>query len=294
VSFFSDSVSATWGIAALATSGVIFRPWRLPEGIWAVVGAAALVALGLLPWTEAIAGVLKGLDVYLFLIGMMLLAELARREGLFDWLAALAVGHARGSPYRLFTLIYIVGILVTVFLSNDATAVVLTPAVYAAARAARAEPLPYLFVCAFIANAASFVLPISNPANLVVFGTHMPPLPAWLALFALPSLVSIGATYLALRVSLRGALRKSCREGRSAGPRPWRADGRRWDRSNGRGATFLFCAQSATRFADVSLRRRCGARDSSDAPTIALACSQGNIVGHLAAGGGIVCAREGA
>jgi arsenical pump membrane protein len=207
VSFFSDSVSATWGIAALATSGVIFRPWRLPEGIWAVVGAAALVALGLLPWTEAIAGVLKGLDVYLFLIGMMLLAELARREGLFDWLAALAVGHARGSPYRLFTLIYIVGILVTVFLSNDATAVVLTPAVYAAARAARAEPLPYLFVCAFIANAASFVLPISNPANLVVFGTHMPPLPAWLALFALPSLVSIGATYLALRVSLRGALR---------------------------------------------------------------------------------------
>lgn len=94
----------------------------------------------------------------------------------------------------------------TVFLSNDATAVVLTPAVYAAARAAGAEPLPYLFVCAFIANAASFVLPISNPANLVIFGTHMPALPAWLALFALPSVASIGATYVALRLSLRSAL----------------------------------------------------------------------------------------
>jgi len=93
-----------------------------------------------------------------------------------------------------------------VFLSNDATAVVLTPAVYAAARASGAEPLPYLFVCAFIANAASFVLPISNPANLVIFGTHMPTLPAWLALFALPSVASIGATYLALRLSLRSAL----------------------------------------------------------------------------------------
>jgi arsenical pump membrane protein len=54
--------------------------------------------------------------------------------------------------------------------------VVLTPAVYAATRAARVkEPLPYLLICAFIANAASFVLPISNPANLVVFGAHMPP-----------------------------------------------------------------------------------------------------------------------
>ena len=59
---------------------------------------------------------------------------------------------------------YVVGTAVTVFLSNDATAVVLTPAVYAATRAGRVEPLPYLFVCAFIANAASFVLPISNPS----------------------------------------------------------------------------------------------------------------------------------
>ena len=67
------------------------------------------------------------------------------------------------------------------FLSNDATAVVLTPAVYAAARRAGARPLPYLFICAFIANAASFVLPISNPANLVVYGAHMPPLRSWLA-----------------------------------------------------------------------------------------------------------------
>ena len=51
--------------------------------------------------------------------------------------------------------------------------------------------LPHLFACALIANAASFVLPISNPANLVVFRTHMPPLGHWLASFALPSLLSI-------------------------------------------------------------------------------------------------------
>ncbi len=70
---------------------------------------------------------------------------------------------------RLFVLIYAVGTVVTIFMSNDATAVVLTPAVLAAVKKARTEPLPYLLICAFIANAASFVLPISNPANLVVF-----------------------------------------------------------------------------------------------------------------------------
>src|SRR6185312_17081985 len=102
-------------------------------------------------------------------------------EGLFDWLAAHATRRARGSAARMFTLTYGVGTVVTIFLSNDATAVVLTPAVVVAVKAAKAkDPLPYLLICAFIANAASFVLPISNPANLVIYGSRMPPLLQWL------------------------------------------------------------------------------------------------------------------
>ncbi|MGD4103993.1 arsenic transporter, partial [Xanthomonas citri pv. citri] len=80
------------------------------------------------------------------------------------------------------------------------------PAVYGATRAAGAKPLPYLFVCAFIANAASFVLPISNPANLVVFGARMPQLTEWLRLFALPSAASILLTYIVLRLTQHRAL----------------------------------------------------------------------------------------
>jgi arsenical pump membrane protein len=170
-----------------------------------VAGAALLVLLNLLPWPNALAAAGKGIDVYFFLIGM-LLAEVARKECLFDWLAAQAVRHSHNSAKRLFLIVYVVGTIVTVFLSNDATAVVLTPAVYAATRAAKVEPLPYLFVCAFIANAASFVLPISNPANLVVFGKQLPPLLDWLRIFALPSVVAIVTTYLALRMAQRSAL----------------------------------------------------------------------------------------
>jgi arsenical pump membrane protein len=178
----------------------------VPEAVWAVLGAAILVVLGLMPWAGALGAAARGADVYLFLIGMMLLAELARREGLFDTLAALAVHRAKGSAARLFGLTYAVGTLVTIFLSNDATAIVLTPAVYAATKAARVKPLPFLFICAFIANAASFVLPISNPANLVLFGSHMPPLAAWLARFTLPSLLAIGATFVVLRLTQARAL----------------------------------------------------------------------------------------
>lgn len=197
----------TWIIAALATAGVIVRPFGLPEAIWAVGGAALLIVLHLIAPQDALTGVGKGLDVYLFLTGMMLLSEIARQEGLFDWLAAYAARRARGSASRLFLLIYAVGALVTTFLSNDATAVVLTPAVAAAVKAAKVDqPLPYLLICAFIANAASFVLPISNPANLVIYGAHMPPLLQWATRYLLASALSIVATYLVLRWTQRAAL----------------------------------------------------------------------------------------
>jgi arsenical pump membrane protein len=204
---------AIWAVALLATAGVLIRPFKWPEAVWAVLGAAVLVVFGLLPPADGLRAVGKGLDVYLFLIGMMLLSEVARREGLFDWVAAFAVNHADRSPRRLFLLIYGVGVVVTTFLSNDAAAVVLTPAVFAAARKAKADPLPYLFICAFVANAASFVLPISNPANLVLYGDHVPPLGRWLGNFALPSLLSILATYGVLRWSQRAALAGACESG---------------------------------------------------------------------------------
>jgi arsenical pump membrane protein len=202
----TPAAMATWSIAALAVLGVIVRPWQIPEALWAVCGAVLLVLCSLISVSDAKAAVVKGADVYLFLFGMMVLAELARQEGLFDWLAGHAVRHAQGSASRLFTLVYCVGIVVTVFLSNDATAVVLTPAVYAATRHANARPLPYLFICAFIANAASFVLPISNPANLVVYGAHMPSLTSWLGQFGIASVCSIAATYVLLRFSQRAGL----------------------------------------------------------------------------------------
>ncbi|HWF78909.1 MAG TPA: SLC13 family permease [Caulobacteraceae bacterium] len=197
-------------VVIAAVAGVILRPFRTREAVWAVAGAALLVVTGLLPIPNALAGLAKSLDVCLFLVGMMLLAETARREGLFDAVAAFAVNHAAGSPGALFALVYGAGVVVTVFLSNDATAVVLTPAVFAAARRARTEPLPHLFACAMVANAASFVLPISNPANLVLYASRPPPLADWLGAFALASALSIAATYIALRWTERRALAGHC------------------------------------------------------------------------------------
>ena len=195
-------------IVAVSIALMLTRPRGIPEVWWISGGALLLVILRLVPLELAGEAIAKGSDVYLFLIGMMLLSELAREQGVFDWVASVSVRGAKGSCSRLFLLVYGVGTLVTIFMSNDATAVVLTPAILTAVRKAKVPPLPYLFVCALIANAASFVLPISNPANLVVFHTGMPPLGTWLAYFGVPSLFSIVATFLVMRFLFREDLSK--------------------------------------------------------------------------------------
>jgi arsenical pump membrane protein len=193
-------VSAIVGISIVL---MLVRPKNIPEVYWIGSGALLLILLRLVPIPLAGKAIAQGSDVYLFLIGMMILSELAREHGVFDWLSSAAVQRANGSTTRLFTLIYGVGTIVTIFMSNDATAVVLTPAILRAVQQARVKPLPHLFACALIANAASFVLPISNPANLVVFHQGMPPLAQWLVFFGLPSLLSIAATYLVMRLYFR-------------------------------------------------------------------------------------------
>jgi arsenical pump membrane protein len=200
-------------LVILCTIGVsillmLIRPRDIPEVYWISGGVVLLLGLKLISFRLAWLAAGKALDVCFFLIGMMLLCELAREHGVFDWMSAIAVRNARGSCRRLFALVYVIGTLVTVLLSNDATAVVLTPAILVAVRKAKVQPLPYLFVCAFIANAASFFLPISNPANLVVFHNAMPPLGRWIMAFGVPCLLSIAVTFFVLRWIFRKELRQ--------------------------------------------------------------------------------------
>jgi len=153
---------------------------------------------------------------------MTALAAYAQLIGLFDWIASYAARLAGRSRLRLFALVYVAGIGTSALLSNDATIVALTPAVISTLRRYDTSPLPYVVACALVANAASFVLPISNPSNLLVFAGHMPSLGAWLGAFALPSCAAMVVTFLALwwlfRRELRGDAR--CDESATATPAP--------------------------------------------------------------------------
>ena len=113
-------------VVAISLGCIMARPFGVKEAWPALAGAVLLVGLGALSPRAALAAMGQGAQVYLFLIGMMLLAELAVLEGVFDWAAAHLARWAGGSALLLFTLVYALAVVITALLSNDATAVVLS------------------------------------------------------------------------------------------------------------------------------------------------------------------------
>jgi arsenical pump membrane protein len=195
-------------IAVLVVAGMMLRPWGSREWQWALGGAIAVVLVRVEPVAAAWTAIAGGASVYAFLAGIAILAEIARAGGVFDALAARARAASGTSRSRLFFLIFGAGALVTALLSNDTTALVLTPAVFAALDSSGVDPLPHLYACAFVANAASFVFPFSNPANLLVYAGRLPALGDWFGAFGLAALAAVFGTYALLWLAFRPKFRK--------------------------------------------------------------------------------------
>ena len=116
-------------IALLTLIGIMTRPFKWDEALIALVGAALMLILGLIPPLEALGSLASDWNTFLFFLGLMGLSALAEVAGLFDWLAVQAARLANNSPSRLLLNVFLLGSLISMVLSNDATALVLTPIV---------------------------------------------------------------------------------------------------------------------------------------------------------------------
>jgi arsenical pump membrane protein len=149
-------------------AAVLTRPRRLPESLAAAVGAVVMLLLGLLTPIQAGMALLQQWNLFLFFCGLMTISGLADAAGFFEAAGAVAAGAARGSSRLLLVTVFAAGAVITAFLSNDATALILTPVVYAVVTRLRLPPMPYLFATTFVADTASMTLPVSNPINVLV------------------------------------------------------------------------------------------------------------------------------
>jgi arsenical pump membrane protein len=154
------------GLVVLLVTATLHLSWRREAGV-AVAATAVVVATGLVGAHALEDNVRELLPVVLFLVTILVVSDVCARAGLFAAAARMVGGASRGRPDRLLLGVFLLAAVVTAVLSLDATVVLLTPIVVAAAATLGTSDRPGAFACLRMANSASLLLPVSNLTNLL-------------------------------------------------------------------------------------------------------------------------------
>lgn len=179
-------------IFVLCIALVMWRPRPFNEATAAALGAAIMVIASVVSPQQAWQVFVTNLNVLLFFLGLMIISIIADKAGFFEWCAQKAVKLAGGKGPALLAVVFGLGAFLTAFFSNDATALILTPIVFTLVTRLKLNALPYVFACAFIANTASMLLPVSNPVNLLAVEKFGLTLGQYFKFLLIPSLLVIG------------------------------------------------------------------------------------------------------
>ena len=95
--------------------------------------------------------------------------ETMRSTGLAQRIAETAIGATGSDPWLILVAIYATTMVLTEFLSNNASAAILYPITMATATSLGLDPKPYL-IAVMIAASCGFATPFGYQTNLMVFG----------------------------------------------------------------------------------------------------------------------------
>lgn len=182
------------------------RPKPLNEASAASIGALLMLATGLVSLPQAFDVLTSTANVLLFFIGLMVVSAVADQGKFFEWSASRSLSFAGGDGRKLLLVIFVLGALVTAFFSNDATALVLTPIVYVLVTRLKLNPLPFVFACAFVANTASVLLPISNPVNLLAVDRFGLGIGEYLSFLLVPAVLALAINFAMFRLIFRKSI----------------------------------------------------------------------------------------
>jgi arsenical pump membrane protein len=199
----THSTAAAESIAIVALAVVLWwavrRPRGWPEAVAAVPAAALVIAAGAVTPHDAVADVRRLGPVVGFLACVLVLAKLCDDDGLFRACGAWLARAEGGLPgRRLLARVFVVAAVTTAVLSLDATVVLLTPVVLAAAARAGMRARPHAYACGHLANSASLLLPVSNLTNLLAFAVCGLSFGRFAGLMVLPWLAAIFAEWAVL------------------------------------------------------------------------------------------------
>ncbi len=152
-------------ILLAVTYGVIISE-KVNRAIVALVGAGLMIVVGALNQEEA----LKGVDwnTIGLLTGMMILVSVSRRSGMFQYVAVWSAKAARAHPAGILFLLQICTAVLSAFLDNVTTVLLIVPVTLAITKQLEVPPYPYLFAEVFASNIGGTATLIGDPPNIMI------------------------------------------------------------------------------------------------------------------------------
>ncbi|MEK6719176.1 MAG: ArsB/NhaD family transporter [Chloroflexota bacterium] len=139
---------------------------RLDKTLAALLGGLAMIVLGIIDQHDAFAAI--DFNVIFLLAGMMILAGILRQTGFFQWVAIRSVKVAGGEPLRLLLVLSLIAAVLSAFLDNVTTVVLIAPVTLYIASVLRVSPVPFLISEILASNIGGTATLIGDPPNILI------------------------------------------------------------------------------------------------------------------------------
>ncbi|MFJ9752516.1 ArsB/NhaD family transporter [Streptomyces chartreusis] len=157
-------------VAVFAAVYVLIATEWVPRVAAALGGAVVMLVVGATDAEHAFFSEHAGIDwnVIFLLLGMMLIVAVLKRTGIFEFVAIWAARRARGRPYRLMVLLIVVTGLLSAWLDNVTTVLLIAPVTILVCRRLGLPVIPYLIAEVMACNIGGAATLIGDPPNIMI------------------------------------------------------------------------------------------------------------------------------
>ena len=138
----------------------------LNKAVAAMLGVAVLILLGITDLEQAVGHV--DFETLLILMGMMMLVAVLKSSGFFDILTVKVAVLTGGNPMKILILFSVITAVLSAFLDNVTTVLIMVPMVIELTRSMGLDPRFYVITQAIVSNLGGTVTLIGDPPNIII------------------------------------------------------------------------------------------------------------------------------
>ncbi len=186
---------------------------KVHKTVVALSGASLMLLLGVLTQHEAFNVEELGVDwnVIFLLLSMMIIVDLMKPTGVFEYVAIKSAKMGRGSPVKILAIFAVVTAVASAFLDNVTTVLLIAPVTLHIAEALEVDPIPFLISCALASNIGGTATLIGDPPNIMIGSRAGLDFMAFLYHLA-PAIVIVMAVYVVMAKVMWGGMLKTREE----------------------------------------------------------------------------------